>query len=221
MTKKASAAKKVPRDYARKEFVLKEPVDGDVAGAIAKALTRPEVGAAAIIEHWQRDTHDVNALADELRRQVELVNSGDLSRPEGMLIAQAHALSEIFVNLSRRAMDQQYLKQWEAHMRMGLKAQSQCRMTLETLATIKNPPAIFARQANINNGGQQQVNNGTAAPRLVDFRGGSRAGNPEAVPSGLLEANDGSRMDTSAEGAAISGDSEVAPVGAFNRAEDR
>ena len=45
-------------------------------------------------------------------------------------------------------------------MRMAMKAQNQCRMTLETLATIKNPPVVFARQANINNGGQQQVNNG-------------------------------------------------------------
>jgi len=35
-------------------------------------------------------------------------------------------------------------------------------MTLETLATIKNPPVVFARQANVNNGGQQ-VNNGAAA----------------------------------------------------------
>ena len=42
-------------------------------------------------------------------------------------------------------------------MRMAMKAQNQCRMTLETLATIKNPPVVFAKQANINNGGQQQV----------------------------------------------------------------
>jgi hypothetical protein len=31
-------------------------------------------------------------------------------------------------------------------------------MTLETLATIKNPPVVFARQANIAQG-PQQVNN--------------------------------------------------------------
>jgi len=46
---------------------------------------------------------------------------------------------------------------------MALKAQNQCRMTLKTLATIKNPHVEFARQANINNAGQQQVNNGAAA----------------------------------------------------------
>jgi hypothetical protein len=51
-------------------------------------------------------------------------------------------------------------------------------MTLETLATIKNPPVVYARQANINNGGQQQVNNGTplqqvspGIPRASDHPG--------------------------------------------------
>ena len=40
-------------------------------------------------------------------------------------------------------------------MRMALKAQNQCRMTLETLATIKNPPVVFAKQANTAQGPQQ------------------------------------------------------------------
>lgn len=39
--------------------------------------------------------------------------------------------------------------------RMALKAQNQCRMTLETLATIENPPVVFARQANVTTGPQQ------------------------------------------------------------------
>ena len=37
-------------------------------------------------------------------------------------------------------------------MKLALKAQNQCRMTLETLAAIKNPPVIYARQANFANG---------------------------------------------------------------------
>jgi hypothetical protein len=37
-------------------------------------------------------------------------------------------------------------------MRLALKAQSQCRATLETLAQIKNPPVVLARQANIAQG---------------------------------------------------------------------
>ena len=48
-------------------------------------------------------------------------------------------------------------------MRLALRAQSQCRATLETLAAIKNPPIVYARQANVTTG-PQQINNGTAAP---------------------------------------------------------
>ena len=43
-------------------------------------------------------------------------------------------------------------------MRLALKAQSQCRTTIETLTILKNPTTIFARQANIAQG-SQQVNN--------------------------------------------------------------
>jgi hypothetical protein len=51
----------------------------------------------------------------------------------------------------------------EAFMRMALRAQAQCRTTLETLANIKNAPVVFARQANVTTG-PQQINNGTAPP---------------------------------------------------------
>jgi hypothetical protein len=183
------------------------------ADASARTLTRPEVTAAAAIEHWQRDTHDVNALVTELNRQVEAVNNGDMRRAEAMLIAQAHTLDQIFMNLARRAVTQEYLKQWDTYMRMAMKAQSQCRMTLESLATLKNPQVVFARQANINNGGQQQVNNGvTNHP--------SRAGDPEGKKSELLEASNGERMDPGAQGTSGSADPVMEAVGALHRAKD-
>ena len=56
------------------------------------------------------------------------------------------------------------LREWGGrsvrYLRLALKAQSQRRATLETLATIKNPPVIYAKQANITSG-PQQVNTGT------------------------------------------------------------
>lgn len=77
---------------------------------------------------------------------------------------QATALDAIFTALAHRASVNlgHYPETAERYLRMALKAQSQCRMTLESLATIKNPPVVYARQANINHGGQQQVNNGEA-----------------------------------------------------------
>jgi hypothetical protein len=191
--------------------------DADFAVAVARTLTRPETSAASVIETWQKDTHDVNALAAELSRQVEAVNRGDLRRAEGLLLAQAHTLDNIFAILARRATGQQYLPQWEAYMRMGMRAQNQCRMTLETLATIKNPPAVFARQANINNGGQQQVNNGSAVPR----QGGSRVGETPSEQNKLLEAKDVERLDTGAQGSTGRTDQDPAPVGTGDRPAKR
>ncbi|RYF28206.1 MAG: hypothetical protein EOO23_07565, partial [Comamonadaceae bacterium] len=36
---------------------------GEMDAAVARTLTRPEVGSAAVIEAWAQGAHDVNALA--------------------------------------------------------------------------------------------------------------------------------------------------------------
>ncbi len=84
-----------------------------------------------------------------------------------MLTSQASALNSIFTELSRRAANCLFdgspgtFERTEAYLRMAMRTQSQCRMTLDTLGTIKNPP-VFAKQANIANG-PQQVNNGISS----------------------------------------------------------
>jgi hypothetical protein len=189
----------------------------EFAGAVARKLTKPEVSAAGVIEVWQRDTHDVNELVIELSRQVDAVNSGDLKRAEAILVSQSHALDNIFANLARRAVNQEYLKQWETYMRMAMRAQSQCRMTLETLAALKNPQVVFAKQANINNGGQQQVNNGAAGSEPTP----ARAVEIISLPNGLLEETHVERLDAGTQGATGSTHHDLAPVGVSDRTTER
>ena len=76
---------------------------------------------------------------------------------------QATALQSLFARLTEKAMGAEYMSNFEGFMRMALRAQSQCRTTLETLSAIKNPPIVYAKQANIAQG-HQQVNNGTMEP---------------------------------------------------------
>jgi hypothetical protein len=131
---------------------------------MARAMTQPEVRSASIIQRFD-DNLDINHLAKELRYQSAMVRSGDMSRAESMLIAQAHSLDALFGNLTRRAhgnMEAGYLQATETYLRLALRAQNQCRSTLETLSTIKNPPVVFAKQMNVANG-PQQVNNGVLA----------------------------------------------------------
>ncbi len=104
----------------------------------------------------------LQALNDSIQR----TRANDLGHAEAMLVSQAVALNAIFGELAQRSsqsLSTGRLEVAERCMRLALKAQTQSRATLETLATIKNPPVVFAKQANVNNGGQQQINNGVAA----------------------------------------------------------
>lgn len=93
-----------------------------------------------------------------LKRKAERVTGGDTKDMETILISQAVALDAIFTRLSLRAHNcfGQYLNAGEKYLRLALKAQSQCRATLESLAEIKNPRPYIQN----NRAEYQQVNNG-------------------------------------------------------------
>ena len=131
---------------------------------MADLVTAGEAGNAWLTALYGKGTFGELSLTQcvhSLRQTTAAVKGGDLSTAETLLASQAIALNAMFGELSRRASLNmgEYIDASERYMRLAFKAQGQCRATLETLAAIKNPPVVFARQANINNGGQQQVNN--------------------------------------------------------------
>lgn len=154
--------------FPRKAIPLKSGPSADEKGrCYASLITSPELAAHRVITMMQpkniADEIDTPTMLETLRDQAAAVQRGDMAHAEGMLINQASSLQALFVRLSERAMEQAHMPNLEGFMRMALRAQSQCRATLETLAAIKNPPVIFAKQANISNG-HQQINNGIPAP---------------------------------------------------------
>lgn len=204
-------------EFPRKAVqVLLEKGDGDEVAARKRTavVTSPEMAALRVMRGAEQksgnwDSIDVPALMDQLRDQASAVNRGDLSQAEAMLMNQATALQSLFARLAERGMSCDLAPAFESNMRMALRAQSQCRATLETLAAIKNPPVIFAKQTNIANG-HQQINNG--AP--------SRALENENQQSKLLEAKHGEWLDTGTAGAAIGADKAMATVEEIDRAEN-
>ena len=177
----------------------------DQAREYARMMVSPELAAyrvlssadskGSMVKMW--GGIDVPSLTDVLRDQAAAVNRGELNHIEAMLMNQATALQSLFARLAESGMSCDTIVPFEANLRMALRAQSQCRATLETLAAIKNPPIVFAKQANINQGdGNQQVNNGTSDPA-------SHAGEIINQQSELLEAQHGERMDTRTAGATI------------------
>lgn len=166
-------------------------------------------------------------MMSSMRESGGAINRGDLAAAERMLFAQAISLNAISAELARRAflnMGEQ-LPAMESYMRLSLKAQAQCRVTVEALAEIKNPrPVAFVKQANISNG-PQQVNNGVQAGAVTanetSTRTGAHAGETESAQSKLLEASDVERLDTGASGAAGAAYQDVEAVGVLNGPEDR
>lgn len=177
----------------------------------ARMAVFSEISGAVVMDRFNvYDRLDLWATAQELVSRGNDVVKGDTAGMQRMLISQAHALESIFVKESRRASAQEYLPQFEAHLKLALRAQNQCRMTLETLAAIKNPPVVFAKQANIAHG-HQQVNNGEGIPV-------ARAGESGKPQTELLEAPHAKPewVDAGAARAATPSDSEVATVEAID-----
>lgn len=200
--------------YPRKTITCQSGPSIDEQGRnYAKLITSAELAAYRVIGIMQpknlADEIDTPTLLATLRDQAVAVQGGNLAHAEAMLINQASALQSLFVRLSERAMEQGHMPNLEGFMRLALRAQSQCRATLETLSAIKNPPIVYARQANVTTG-PQQINNGIAAP--------TRAREIENMQNGLLEAYNGERLDTGETGKAIGTDKAMEAVGAIQRA---
>jgi hypothetical protein len=164
---------------------------------------------------------DLTAYARELRNQADAVRAGDMSAVETMLLTQANTLDMMFNQLARKAAHSEYLSQMEANLRHALRAQAQCRATLEALAEIKNPrPVAFVKQANIANG-PQQVNNGTATPvPRAHARETKEAVTNEVLTDDEREAQRAATLDTGATKRAVREDTALASVAVVNRTGD-
>jgi hypothetical protein len=156
----------------------------------------------------------IKRLITELNQRCEQANKGNLDRVEAVLTAHAYTLDAIFHKLARKAIRSAYLDHLEVLLRMGLRAQGQCRATIETLALIKNPPAVaFVRQANIA-GGLQQVNNQSR------ISSGTHAGKSEIEQIRLLEDSRSERVDARTACKTKQDDRDVEALGTINRSAD-
>lgn len=225
---KANSKKPSPPAVVDKSRVLQVEVAPEVSHerAVADVVTSGVAANAGTAIEFAKNTYGEVSLTDmirSLRDQGKAINGGDLQSAERMLMAQAVTLNAVFTELARRSAVNmgQYMDATERYMRLALKAQGQCRATLETLAAIKNPPVVFARQANIANG-PQQVNNGVigAPKRPEPLHAHTEAGNQQTK---LLEGaqHGGTVLDAGAAAKAAGSHRALETVGAINRAAKR
>ena len=84
---------------------------------------------------------------------------GDLSIASRLLAAQAVTLDSMFTELARRAALNmgEYIEAADRYARLALKAQGNCRATLETLAKLHQPREQTVKHVHVNEGGQAVV----------------------------------------------------------------
>ena len=189
----------------------------DVDLRAAEVLSGPFATNAMALSRFARGTTgevSLDKLVETMTASAKRVKDGDMRDVEAMLVSQATVLNGLFADLVRRSsinLGSSYFDAGERYLKLDYKAQNQCRMTLETLGTIKNPPVVYAKQANFAHG-PQQVNNGKSA---------SRAGGNRNTPSKLLEQSCEQPLDAGATGAASASNSQMEAVGALNRTQEQ
>lgn len=152
-------------------------------------------------------TQSLKTLGERIRK----IQDGDMAGVEATLVAQADTLDAVFNAMLLRAMNNQTnLQHFEGFMRIAMKAQAQCSLTLRTLSEIKNPrQTAFIKQQ--NNANQQIVNNALADAQETG-----------KTPNELLEGGPiAERMDTGAEKAAIEAHPRMDALEEINRSQER
>lgn len=203
----------------RQQFSVPESNPSETTDSLhAQVALMPSFRGAATIRDYDQTMGklEIVNLNRHLNDQIKAVNEGKMEEVEGLLVAQAVTLDAIFHSLSRQAIAHTHnLDAIERLLRLGFRAQSQSRATLETLGKLKSPqPVAFVGQANITTG-PQQVNNGIAS--ACPFR----VQENENTPNKLLEMQHGKRLDfgTTATTGAI--DPELETLGTRHRSEIR
>ncbi|PKY11549.1 hypothetical protein B1757_03855 [Acidithiobacillus marinus] len=181
----------------------------------ATAAAMPPVQAAFTMGKytWGGVRAEPGPLVAEVSKQARRVIQGDMSRIEGMLVAQMHTLDSMFNSLARRAMETEnadHVKMW---LTASLKAQRQCINAAEALATLKNPAVFVGKQQINQSAGPMQVNNGTPSRDPVKS---DRDNELKEITHEHIE-----RLDTRAPGKAGRDDPAMATVGTEHRASHR
>lgn len=137
------------------------------------------LAATRMFNHASFSDVDTTELYLSLSDKLKQAGTGDLSHQKALLAAQADALNSIFTEMARRAAANmgQYTGATESYMRLGLKAQAQCRATIEALDRLSSGRVQTVKHVHVNEGGQAIV-----AEQFHQHTGGKENGNSIEQP---------------------------------------
>lgn len=136
------------------------------AQAMARKLLQPTLKNASAASAFtgkmmgnDLELPGIGDYADHVHKAARDAAAGDLAMASKILAAQAITLDSMFAELARRtALNMgEYINAAERYGRLALKAQSNCRATLEALAKLHQPREQTVRHVHVNEGGQAVI----------------------------------------------------------------
>lgn len=131
---------------------------------MADVVMRPQVRNGYVAgyfggKHFSGKQPDISDTVEIMADACKKVRDGDLSDQRDILTSQAMALDALFtsmVNHSAQNMGE-YLDASERYMRLALKAQTQCRTTIEALDRLARGGEQVIKHVHVDNRGGQAV----------------------------------------------------------------
>lgn len=158
------------------ELPVEKRADEKVGRTLARLTLDPQTRNASVAMTFGGamfgDTHrpDIVQSSAALAEAIEAAGKGDLGLASRVFASQAITLDAMFTELARRAAMNlgDYPQAVERYARLALKAQSNCRATLEAMAKLHQPREQTVRHVHVNEGGQAVI-----ADQVHNHAGGS------------------------------------------------
>ena len=147
-------------------LTIEQTTDETGAQAMARKVLNPglrhAVSASAFAGKVLGNSFEHPGLMDYVDHVLKVggkAEAGDLAIASRLLASQAITLDSMFTELARRAANNmgEYINAAERYGRLALKAQSNCRATLEALAKLHQPREQTVRHVHVNEGGQAVI----------------------------------------------------------------
>lgn len=181
MTAKASKPK-APAKGGKDQLTVKSEPDKSEARNLADVALSAAANGMASTRLFARGSFGELGTTELFESQIDrckAARAGDLGNQKAMLAAQADALNSIFTEMARRAALNMgdYLGATETYMRLGLKAQAQCRATIEALDSLTSGRVQTVKHVHVSEGGQAIV-----ADQFHQHTGGKKNGKSNEQP---------------------------------------
>ncbi|MXP10760.1 hypothetical protein [Pseudoblastomonas halimionae] len=194
----SNTRRKADESEADNRLQVERSPDETAARATARKLLQPTltnaIAASAVKQRMIGDGIELPGIGDyvhALQEAAGRASDGDLAMASRMLASQAITLDGLFTELARRAAMNlgEYMDSSERYGRLSLRAQSNCRTTLEALAKLHQPREQTVRHVHVNEGGQAVV-----AETFHNYSGGHENAETVKQSHATEAAGDGTAM---------------------------